>query len=492
MSTAILAKQYLEQGKYKQAEQVYRQLIQVNKQDVTAIWGLGEVAYHLNSFKQAHDLFVRCLSIDPNQPAIYLSLANACIRLRKLDKAEQALNFAYQLNAKAVNTLLVLAVFYCEQNKYSQSQRYIKELQAIEPFNIRAFALLVRMDALCFDNKDNQAYLSVMLKQLTTQENKLSKAQDKLSPENKALLLYGFAELSHKAKHYEQAFNYFYEANALQRQQINFSVKDMQPYFSSLLSTFNKALLENTRAPQPQPVLTPIFIVGQPRSGSTLLEQMLLGNNKITSAGEMALMAGPIADGIAGLTGQHFPQGCQLLTPEHLQKLASYYLTQLQTVAPNCDYIIDKMPSNYQSIGLINMLMPHAKVIHITRDAVDVSWSIFRNNFAAAEPYFCSLAEISEYHQNYQSTMEHWNKLIPDFIYNISYEKLVADPEGELQNLFKFLELEIHADCLDFKDSERYIGTLSDVQLRQGLQTKYQKQWRPYKHFLQKFWLELE
>ncbi|TRX53998.1 tetratricopeptide repeat-containing sulfotransferase family protein [Thalassomonas sp. M1454] len=484
MSSAILAKQYLQQGKYKQAEQVYRQLIEINKQDVNAIWGLGEVAYYLNSFKQAYNLFVRCLSIEPNQPTVYLSLANACIRLQKLDKAEQALKFAYQINTKSINTLIALAVFYCEQNQLDESQKYIEQLQVAEPLNIRAFALLVRMGRLCLGNKKDQTYLGSMLAKLTSKKSEIS-------CENKALLLYGFAELNHKAKQYQQAFSYFYDANKLQRQQINFSVKDMQPYFNSLLSTFNKPLLDNSLATDVQPTLTPIFILGQPRSGSTLLEQMLLGNPLIASAGEMSLMAGSIADGIVGLTGEHFPHGCAKLTSQHRHKLAQYYLNQLQTIAPSSNYIIDKMPSNYQSIGLIKMLMPHAKVIHISRDHLDVNWSIFRNNFAEPEPYFCSLAEITEYQESYQKVMQHWNNLIPEFVYNVRYEELVENPQIELEKLFNFLNLELHAECMSFEGSSRYIGTLSDIQLRQGLQSKFQRQWQPYKQYLKPYWPEL-
>ena len=224
--------------------------------------------------------------------------------------------------------------------------------------------------------------------------------------------------------------------------------------------------------------------MGQPRSGSTLLEQMLLGHSQISSGGELPFLAGDIAQGLHQLTGKNFPEACRLLNQPQREKLAAHYLKSLQSLAPSSNYIIDKMPANYQSIGLIKMLMPHAKIVHITRDPIDVSWSIFRNHFESLEPYFCSLPEIAQYHQRYQTVMKHWEKVIPTFIHTIAYKDLILNPEQEIENILAFCQLDFEEDCFNLSSGKRHISTLSDIQLRTGIKQNRESSWLPYKEFL--------
>jgi len=156
----------------------------------------------------------------------------------------------------------------------------------------------------------------------------------------------------------------------------------------------------------------------------------------------------------------------------------------MQTLAPNAKFIIDKMPANYQSIGLIKQILPQAKIIHIRRDVKDVSWSIFTNHFAANEPYFCSLDEIAQYHTIYQQVMSHWQNVLPDFVHHVNYEDLVKNPSTVLTDILAFCGLDFKSACLDFSDKERYISTLSDVQLRTGLQANRTKAWQVYEKYL--------
>ena len=143
------------------------------------------------------------------------------------------------------------------------------------------------------------------------------------------------------------------------------------------------------------------------------------------------------------------------------------------------------MPANYQSIGLIKLILPQAKIIHITRDPIDVSWSIFNNHFESLEPNFCSLTEIGQYHHLYQKIMDNWQAVLPTFIHQISYEKLVETPEVEITKVLAFCKLEFQSNCLSMAGPKRYIRTLSDIQLREGIQKNNEKKWLPYNKHLQ-------
>lgn len=463
------------QGKIQQAEQLYRQLLQQNPNDINALWGLGKVGLALNSYQMACDIFKKCLHLAPQHPPLWLSLAEAYQKLTRYEQAEQSLKKAYQLNTDSAQTLLALAVFYSESGKYDDAQQHLNKLQQLHPQHIQAFCLQVRIKSVAQIGKYAEQMLNLL-------------SDNKLPTDQQILLHYAFSDLYHQNKDYEQAFEHLNQANQKQRAQINFSVKDMQGYFNQLINSFDAKMLADRPLKPSEEIDSnpiPIFIVGQPRSGTTLLEQMLIGHSAISSGGELPFIGGDIAQGLHQITGKHFPEACRLLQPQHCEALAAHYLKSLKSLAPDASYIIDKMPANYQSIGLIKMLMPQAKVIHITRDPVDVSWSIYRNHFSSPEPYFCSLNEIGQYHHSYERVMQHWQNVCPGYIHTIAYQDLVTHPQREISKVLQFCGLEFESMCLEFSQQQRYIGTLSDVQLRQGIQTNTAGAWQPYRQHLQ-------
>ncbi|MCJ8273163.1 MAG: sulfotransferase, partial [Psychrosphaera sp.] len=468
------ANQFFSQGKIQQAQQLYRQLLQQNPNDINALWGLGKVGLALNSYPMARDIFAKCVQMAPQQPGLWLSLAEVYQKLTRFEQAEQAIKKAYQLKTDFVPSLLALAVFYSESGKYDEADVHLKKLQELHPQHIQAFCLQVRIKSLSQINQHAKQMLNLL------GDNSLPDAQQ-------ILLHYAFFDLYHQNKDYQQAFEHLNQANQKQRAQIQFSVKDMQGYFNQLIASFDAkmladTLLKSSERADSNPI--PIFIVGQPRSGTTLLEQMLIGHSAISSGGELPFIGGDIAQGLHQITGKNYPEACRLLQPQHCKELAAHYLKSLQNLAPDARYIIDKMPANYQSIGLIKMLMPQAKVIHITRDPIDVSWSIYRNHFSSPEPYFCSLTEIGQYHHCYERVMAHWQNVCPQYIHTIAYQDLVSQPQREISKVLQFCGLNFEDLCLAFSQQQRHISTLSDVQLRQGIQTNTAGAWQPYRQHL--------
>ncbi|MDO6506324.1 sulfotransferase [Colwellia sp. 4_MG-2023] len=480
MSLIVQANLLLKQNKIKQAESLYRQLLTQNPNNIDALWGLGKVALALDSYQPSYDIFKRCVQLVANASPLWLSLAQSCQKLQRFEEAEQALLTAYEIKKDSITTLLSLAIFYCQSNQLVKAKKYLDVLFSIAPNNIRAFCLKVRINVQVILDDHAQNFL-----------DKLADKTNDLTQKEQVLLHYAFAQLYQQSSNYKQAFYHFTQANKLQALQVSFSVDDMENYFSQLMKVFSSTFINKIKQEQAvnlsqikKPLLTPIFIVGQPRSGSTLLEQMLISHTDINSAGELPFLAGDIAQGVWQLTKQEFPHGCAHLTVKQRESLAHHYLTNMQALAPKAKFIIDKMPANYQSIGLIKMLFPYAKVIHISRAVKDVSWSIFTNHFDAPEPYFCSLSEIVLYHKNYQQVMSHWQQVLPEFIYNISYESLVASPKESLTKLLGFCSLSYQEECLSFEHKSRHIDTLSDIQLRNGLKNNIAKAWLPYQKYL--------
>jgi tetratricopeptide (TPR) repeat protein len=480
MNAIVQANLLFQQDKIPQAEKLYRQLLRQNPNNIDALWGLGKVALALDSYQPSYDIFSRCVELSAHVPQLWLSLAQSCQKIHRIEQVEQSLLKAYAIKTDYVPTLLALAIFYCQSNKLTQAGRYLDELFIIEPSNVRAFCLRIRSKIQQKLDTNVEGFL-----------DELSKQDATYTIQEQILLHYAFAQLCEQSANYKQAFFHFTQANKLQQSQVLFSVAQMQDYFSQLISTFSRSFIDKIKNEQARSLLTtkkhavtPIFIVGQPRSGSTLLEQMLISHSEISSAGELPFLAGDIAQGIWQLTQQDFPQGCKQLTAAQCVSLGNHYLDNMQLIAPNAAFVIDKMPANYQSIGLIRMLFPEAKVIHISRAVKDVSWSIFTNHFDAAEPYFCSLSEIGQYHQNYQQVMSHWQAVLPEFIHHITYENLVASPKETLNQVLHFCSLAYQESCLSFANETRYIDTLSDIQLRHGLKADLNTAWLPYQKYL--------
>ncbi|XPF96258.1 tetratricopeptide repeat-containing sulfotransferase family protein [Colwellia sp. RE-S-Sl-9] len=476
------AEHYLKIQDFSSAEQMYKRLLKENINNIEAMWGLGKVALAQNSYQRAYDLFVRCLHINAKIPDVYLSLAQACSALTRFDKTEQALLSAYQLSSHSIKVLYALSVYYCESGNLDKSEQFLNQILTIDQENIPAFSLLVRIKKIGAGSPFNP---------LITQYENLLREGD-LLVHDKVLLNYSFGDLFHLSKKYTQAFYHYKEANRLQKQLINFSVSDMKPSIDLLLKAFTSSVIQSFSNISPASTvltshinITPIFIVGQPRSGSTLLEQMLIGHNDIVSAGEIPHIGDDLVNAITQVTSEGFPLGCQSLTKEQCLSLALHYLTKLKEISGgDHKFVIDKMPANYQFIGLIKLLLPQAKIIHIKRDPRDVSWSIFKNNFGALEPNFCSQTEIGQYHQLYQKVMLHWKSVLPKEVYDIEYEDLVNSPENEITQVLAYCGLAFEKDCLNFSSKKRVIKTLSDTQLRKGIQKRSIPDWTPYEHEL--------
>lgn len=480
MNVINQANQLFQQGSLQKAEVLYRQLLKENPQNINSLFGLGKIALALDSYQSAYDIFKKCTQLCSKEPRVWLSFAQACQKLTRFDETERALNSAYILNKNYRPSLLSTAIYYCESGDFNKAKERLLALLTIKPEDVQAFCLLVRIGDFNLSDKLAQQML-----------DRLSPLDTQVTLYERVNLHYAFFSLHHQNKLYKQAFEHLQKANDHQYSSLDFSVEDMQPFFNNLLSCFNEKSLSNPQKFTNTTALTPIFIVGQPRSGTTLLEQMLIGHQQINSAGELPFLAGDIANAIRELTGESFPQGCRLLSNEQRKKLGDHYLKSMQTIAPQASYIIDKMPANFQSIGLIKQLMPEAKIIHIKREVVDVSWSIFQNNFEAQEPYFCSLKDIMKYNDCYQRVMKHWYTIIPEFIHTIDYSKLVSEPQQEITNALAFCGLEYQEECINFSVNKRHISTLSDIQLRNGIKKNQTRAYLPYQEYLKPEWDDL-
>jgi hypothetical protein len=242
-----------------------------------------------------------------------------------------------------------------------------------------------------------------------------------------------------------------------------------------------------------EPSAVPLFIVGMPRSGTTLIEQIMASHPRLFGAGELpnlhnaAVSLHPTGGGIFS-----FPDAMLHVSGEHLQRLAAHYVSEVLRLAPTATHVIDKMPSNFFFAGLIHLALPNARIIHAVRDPVDTCMSCFSKLFAAGQYHTYDLAELGRYYRHYEELMEHWRRVLPvGRILDVRYEDLVADLEGQARRIIGHCGLEWHRRCLAFHETVRPVRTASATQVRQPLYRSAIGRARPYERFLGPLFAEL-
>ncbi len=251
-------------------------------------------------------------------------------------------------------------------------------------------------------------------------------------------------------------------------------------YVDRLIAAFNRPALDS--APQPSRLArTPVFIVGMPRSGTSLVEQILASHPQVYAAGERETLA-RIAAGLGARTGggRGYPACIGALTTEILDAAAADYFRPLPEPAGNFARVTDKMPHNFLHLGLVELLFPGARVIHVKRDPLDTCLSCFFQEFSTAHAYTRNLADLGAHYRDYARLMQHWRSVLRVPVLALQYEELVAEPERVMRALVDFCGLPWDPACAEFHQSGRVVATLSASQVREPLNARSIGRWRRY------------
>ncbi|MCZ6912502.1 MAG: sulfotransferase, partial [Proteobacteria bacterium] len=251
-----------------------------------------------------------------------------------------------------------------------------------------------------------------------------------------------------------------------------------QDLVGRIITTFDREFFDSF-GPRGSQSEQPVFIVGMPRSGTSLVEQVLASHPRVNGAGELRFIEQASRTPV-GL----YPDSVSTLDARALEAAAEEYLKQLRDRGGNIRHITDKYPANFLHIGFIRLLFPRASIIHCRRNPVDTCLSIYFQDFATANLYANRLEDIGAYYQCYQRLMEHWTDLGTDRLLTIDYEDLTADLEGQVRTMIEWLGLEWDPACLDYTGNPRAVSTLSRWQVRQPVYQSSVERWRRYEKHL--------
>jgi tetratricopeptide (TPR) repeat protein len=483
-----------DQGQYDTAAAHARQAIELNPRLADAYINLAGVEMARNRYTDALRWLDSLIAFAPTHAIALASRAQALKKLDRLedarDSAERALAAAPQ-NAEAHNANgLVLQALGRATEALAAYDRAIALPGAVAEQALvnRALLFMEQGDSAAataafdltlekFPNSASAFFNRADLKKFTPEDPAIPRMQTLLaaaaSQHEKLLLHFALGKAFLDIGDSDAAFAHLHEGNAQKRATISYNPTATTGWMARIAATFSASLLK-TLAGHGAESTAPIFVLGMPRAGTTLVEQILASHPAIFGAGELHHIQ-KLVEKIP-----NFPNA-DALTPKSLQTLGQTYLTQITKLAAGRPHIVDKMPVNFVYVGLIHLILPGAKIIHCRRNPVDTCLSCYSKLFTAEQSFTYDLTELGTFHRDYQILTTHWrNTLPPETFLEVDYESVVENLESEARRLLNFLNLPWHDAVLTPHKTQRPVRTASVNQVRRPLYTTSTNRWRPH------------
>lgn len=472
-----LGKSLGEIGRFPEASHHYEKLLVLRPDDIEARTALGNTLHRLDRPYEAISHYEQVLTTAPTYAEALNSLGNTLHQLGRSDQAATYFRRTLAIDSTDLKANHDLGIALVALGRFDEARAYLEKAIALAPRNAGCYGALARCKRFTAEDSHFAA-----MKQLAAEAGSLSE------PEQTDLyfaLSKAYADIGEQ----QQSFDHILTANALKRRQIEFDEAKSLQHFDQIRKVFTAKLLGD-KAGLGDPSDLPVFIVGMPRSGTTLIEQILASHPKVFGAGELREL-GTLAARIRG--PEMYPSLVPTLSVDELRQLGASYVQAVRRKAPTATRISDKMPGNFALVGLIHLALPNARIIYARRDLRDVAFSVFSLNFAAGHDYAYDLAELGRYCRAYAQLMEHWQAILPQgAMLEVQYEELVADLEHHSRRIVAHCGLEWNEACLNFYETERSVRTLSATQVRRPIYQSSIGRWRQHEARLQPLLKELD
>jgi tetratricopeptide (TPR) repeat protein len=461
------AEQHRQQGRPAQAAEICQSVL---VSDPTCNYARLVLAASLKAMlrlEEAARQYELAIQANPSLSAAHNNLGNIYEDLLQHEAAERCFLKALELQPGAALTLQNLGGVYSEQGRAAEAIDAYRQALRIKPDYAKAhhhLAFTKRHDQIDDDVKAMERLY----------------ASARLSPDDSCHLAFGLGKAYDDLGLYQKAFGYFAEGNRLKHQLDNHPLVHTLRLIEALRGmryNFPPARTLPDRLGDP----IPIFLVGMPRSGTSLTEQILANHSMVHAMGELPTL-GALLFSSAG----NFPHGLLQLNHDAWRQLGWKYLDQVRRLSNGAAFITDKMPSNFMYTGFIRLMLPQAIIVDCRRNALDTCLSCFKSYFVDRRlAYTGNLVEIGTYYQHYRSLMEYWHQQLPGWITTTSYEDLTSKPQQTIGRLLKACGLSLEEDCLQFHGSERTVATASALQIRQPIHGRSIQAWKHYANELQ-------
>ncbi len=454
---------YFKLSNLEKAESNYRSAISIMPDFAEAYHNLGKTCQELGKYDEALDNFNRAISIKPDYANSYFNLAITLYKLHRPLEAEDNYRKAINIKDNFYQAHNNLGLILINSGKFSEAESCFKKA-----INFKSnFAEAHRNLSSVKKFKYRDEHFNLMSKLLLDKKS---------SNEELCHINFALAKASEDLNEFELAFDYYKKGNLLRKKIIKYDIKKDVDFFNQLKNNFLKIRNFSLNNSNLSTKNLPIFIVGMPRSGTTLVEQIISSHSKVTGGGELPF---------AGYFGIDIVQGLLKLDSESLLNFRKNYLLQLETIFADSPLVTDKMPHNFRFIGLIAATLPEAKIIHVKRNPAATCWANYKTYFEAEALGYCfSLDDTVRYYKLYRDLMSFWSDSLPGRIYDLDYELLSVNQENETKKLISFLDLDWESSCLSPESNNNVIDTASSIQARKKVYQGSSHDWEKYKKFL--------
>jgi predicted Zn-dependent protease len=491
------------------AEYLLREHLKKYPTDVAAIRMFAEVAGRLRRYQDAEILLVRCLELAPGFNAARYNLAMALYRQNKSVAALQQIDLLTMSEPRNSGYRNLKAVVLANIGDFQESLEIYADVLAKHPDQSKiwmsyghALASAGRLTdsiaayrrCIALDPASGEAYYSLAnLKTFRFEDAEVQRMQAELAREElasaeRAHFHFAIGKALEDSRSYAGSFDHYAAGNLLRLSHVSWDPVEITSLVRRSKALFTKEFFADREA-FGAPALDPIFIVGLPRAGSTLIEQILASHSNVEGTTELHdLMTMAAKLGGKRIPGQEwsYPGVLENLGAAQSRALGEQYLEQTRILRKSAKpFFIDKMPNNFQHIGLIRLILPRARIIDARRHPMACCFSAFKQNFAQGQRYSYSFEHLAQYYRDYCELMAHFDAVAPGAIHRVIYERMVEDTEGEVRRLLDFCGLSFEAAVLSFYENERAVRTASSQQVRQPIFRDGLDQWRHYEAWLE-------
>jgi tetratricopeptide (TPR) repeat protein len=501
-----LGAEHQKEGRLEEAEQLYRRVLRQQPEHVDALRLLGQIAYKAGRITEAGRLLERAIAIAPDFTAAIIDLGRI---LKEQDRYEEAIGCFDRVlalepdNAQAHylrgSTLAPAALTYeaieafqtCLRLRPQHAGALLGLGHALKAVGRQREAIESYRQCLPLKPDNGETWWSLAnlktyrLSDADIAEMKARLDGGNLTAQSEVNFLFALAKAHEDRQDYEEAWRYYEAGNARQRMEVSYDPVQTESLNDRLIEVFSQDFLQARRGWGLRDD-SPIFVLGLPRSGSTLIDQILASHSQVEGTSELPYL-GQVTSSLSRnrADGINYPEAVRELEARHFESLGRDYIqcTRMHRRA-GAPRFVDKMPNNFPSIGLLALILPDAKIIDARRHPLDACLSCYRQLFARGQAFTYDLTEIGEYYLQYLRLMDHWTGALPGRVLTVHYEEVVTDLPGQVRRMLDFCELPWEDACLRFFETERPIRTASSEQVRQPIYGTAVGFWRHYEGHL--------
>ena len=502
------AAELIADGKVAKAEAILRPFLKINPLNVNAIRMLAEVGMELGALKDAENLLIRCLELAPDYHAARYSYTNVLYKRHRFKDAIVMLDKLLEieptngvwLTMKAANLVEInehqqaLEIFESIIEKFpSHRQVHMSYGHALRAVGRAEESIAAYEKCIAQGTGLGEAFWSLAnLKTYRFSEDKIAQMEAILRDKSCDYrdyyhLLFALGKAREDRKEYQLAMAAYAKGNQVRGKSVPWSADWFHQDTQKIKSFFNEDFFRKNQSMGCQ-ANDPIFIVGLPRAGSTLIEQILSSHSEVEGTAELADIIA-LARKIDGRAHRHdpglYPAALAQMNAAQFTEMGQSYLdsTAVQRVSDTPRFL-DKMPNNFSHVGLINLILPNAKIIDARRHPMDCCFSGYKQLFASGQGFTYGQERIGRYYRDYVEIMDHWDNVLPGRVLRVHYEAMVEDTENQVRRLLDYCQLPFEEQCLKFYENKRTIRTASSEQVRQPIYRSGMNQWQPFEQWL--------